>query len=301
MTVTGGWMKNKKLLLFLIPLLFFIPNETFAAGYVYIPNHIDAYNDFSSWDSYADNCSLLYSSGSKFCQFNSSKSIRKVWFRYGSLPSGLSSGFYDISGQASTFMPISSVYYGTDICDIQFLDDDQLSVKFTCKNIYINNTFSGFYVLTSYNSNFSGTSYAISYDLTFNKSYTVNSYEVQNKTNELLESTDTTGAQEKSSSFFKNFSSDSHGLSGIITAPLSFLQALTSAKCNPLTFDLPFVDKTVTIPCMKAIYENYFGIFFTLWQTITTGVISYCVCLNFYKKIRDLQNPNNDKIEVLNL
>lgn len=125
--------------------------------------------------------------------------------------------------------------------------------------------------------------------------------EEQKKTNDLLESTDTSDAQNKGSNFFKNYNSNSHGLSGIITVPLKFLQGLTGAKCSPLKFQLPFVKKEVELRCMKSIYQEHFGVFYTLWQTITTGLVAYTVCLNFYKKIRDLQNPNNDKIEVLNL
>lgn len=125
--------------------------------------------------------------------------------------------------------------------------------------------------------------------------------EEQKKTNDLLENTDTTEANNKGSEFFKNYNSNSHGLSGIITAPLKFLQSLTGAKCSPLKFQLPFVKQDVELKCMKSIYQEHFGAFYTLWQTITTGLIAYTVCLNFYKKIRDLQNPDNDKIEVLNL
>ena len=113
--------------------------------------------------------------------------------------------------------------------------------------------------------------------------------------------TDTSDSQTKGSNFFKNYNSNSHGLSGIITAPLKFLQSLTGAKCSPLKFELPFVKKEVQLQCMKSIYQAHFGVFYTLWQTLTTGLIAYTVCLNFYKKIRDLQNPDNDKIEVLNL
>lgn len=125
--------------------------------------------------------------------------------------------------------------------------------------------------------------------------------EENKKTNDILNNTDTTDAHNKGSNFFKNYNENSHGLSGIITAPLKFLQSLTGAKCTPLKFQLPFVHDEVQLQCMKSIYKTHFGVFYTLWQTITTGLIAYTVCLNFYKKIRDLQNPNNDKIEVLNL
>lgn len=101
--------------------------------------------------------------------------------------------------------------------------------------------------------------------------------------------------------FFSNFQHDSHGLSGIVTSPLRLINSLTTATCNPLEFDLPFVHEHVVLPCMKPIYENYFGVFFSLWQLITTGLISYNILINIYSKIHNLQNPNNDRIEVLNL
>lgn len=123
----------------------------------------------------------------------------------------------------------------------------------------------------------------------------------QEKTNNTLNDSNVDNATSDGSSFFGNFSSDSHGLSGIITAPLRLINSLTTATCKPLEFNLPFVGNHVVLPCMRSIYENHFGIFFSLWQLITTGLISYNVCINLYSKVRNLQNPNNDRIEVLNL
>lgn len=123
----------------------------------------------------------------------------------------------------------------------------------------------------------------------------------QENINNSINSTDTTEADSKANDFFGNFQTDSHGLSGIITAPLRLVNSLTTATCNPLEFDLPIVHNHVSLPCMRPILENHFGIFFSLWQLITTGLISYNVCINLYSKVRALQNPNNDRIEVLNL
>lgn len=115
--------------------------------------------------------------------------------------------------------------------------------------------------------------------------------EEQKKTNDTLKDDNTDEASTKGSGFFNSFTSESHGLSGIVTAPLQMLQSLTTATCKPLKFKLPFVDNEVTLPCMRSIYEQHFGVFFTLWQTITTGLISYNVCLNFYKKINEYVAP----------
>lgn len=110
-----------------------------------------------------------------------------------------------------------------------------------------------------------------------------------------------TGATSEGSSFFDGFTTNDHGLSGIITSPLRLLDSLSTATCSPLSFQLPFTHDNVSLQCPRPILENHFGVFFSLWQLITTGLISYHVCINIYSKIRDLQNPENDRIEVLNL
>lgn len=121
------------------------------------------------------------------------------------------------------------------------------------------------------------------------------------ETNDLLKNDDTSSAQSTGSSFFNNFQRDSHGLSGIVTAPLRLINSFTTATCNPLEFNLPIVHNHVVLPCMRPIYENYFGVFFSLYQLITTGVVCYGVGINLYSKLRALENPNNDRIEVLQL
>lgn len=131
-----------------------------------------------------------------------------------------------------------------------------------------------------------------------------NSNDIKNntkETNDLIKNTDTSTAQSEGSNFFSNFSRDSHGLSGIVTAPLRLLNSFTTATCNPLEFNLPILHNHVVLPCMRSIYENYFGVFFSLYQLITTGVICYGVGINLYSKLRALENPNNDRIEVLQL
>lgn len=101
--------------------------------------------------------------------------------------------------------------------------------------------------------------------------------------------------------FFDDFKENSHGLSGIITAPLRLINSLSSSSCSPLSFPLPFVNKQVTLPCMSTIYSSYFNSFLTIYRIITDGLIGYWVCINLLRIIKGLQNPSSDKIEVLDL
>lgn len=122
-----------------------------------------------------------------------------------------------------------------------------------------------------------------------------------NNLNDSINDKNIDNAMDNGSEFFDNFNHDSHGLAGIITSPIRLLNALTTAQCSPLKFNLPFVHNEVTLACPRTMYESYFGVFFSLWQLITTGLITYNVCINIYHKIHMMQNPYSDRIEVLNL
>lgn len=103
-------------------------------------------------------------------------------------------------------------------------------------------------------------------------------------------------------SFLNNFSTDTFGLTAIITAPLSLIQSITSSSCSTLNLPLPYLNnKYLTLPCMSSIYQQYFGTLFTLYQTITFGVIAYWVCIRIFNLVKDFKNPEHDEIEVMDL
>lgn len=121
------------------------------------------------------------------------------------------------------------------------------------------------------------------------------------KTQETIENTDIQGAQDSAGGFFNDFTTDTHGLTGIITAPLSLIISITSKSCSPLVLSLPYVDKDLTLPCMGAIYSNYFGSFLSVYQMITFGIVAYWVCVRIFNLVKDFKNPDHDEIEVLDL
>lgn len=121
------------------------------------------------------------------------------------------------------------------------------------------------------------------------------------KTQETIENTDTQGAQDSAGGFFNDFTTDTHGLTAIITAPLTLISSITSKSCSPLVLPLPFVDKDLTLPCMGAIYSQYFGSFLSIYQVITFGIIAYWVCVRIFNLVKDFKNPDHDEIEVLDL
>ena len=122
-----------------------------------------------------------------------------------------------------------------------------------------------------------------------------------NDVNDTLKDDDTKGAQDSAGGFFNDFTTDTHGLTGIITAPLSLIKSITSSSCSPLVIPLPYVDKDLTLPCMGTIYSNYFGSFLSIYQLITFGIVAYWVCVRTFNLVKDFKNPDHDEIEVLDL
>ena len=103
------------------------------------------------------------------------------------------------------------------------------------------------------------------------------------------------------SNIFSDFSSNTFGLTSIITAPLSLIRSLSSSSCTPLNLPLPFVNSSLTLPCMYSFYSNTFGSLFTLYQTITFGITAYWVIVRIFNMVKDFKNPDHDEIEVIDL
>lgn len=125
--------------------------------------------------------------------------------------------------------------------------------------------------------------------------------EEQKKTNDTLKDDNTDGAKGSANGFFNDFESSDFGLSDVITMPLAFINGLASNQCNSLVLPLPFVNQNLELPCMTSIYSTYFSSFLTIYQTITTGLIAYWVCINIFRMVQNFKNPDNDEIEVMDL
>lgn len=160
------------------------------------------------------------------------------------------------------------------------------------------------YYSTLYEMNVSNWS-LINYGIDSNTQAIVESQDKINDTLNEIEDTLTNdnidGATNSATGFFNNFQANDHGLTSIVTAPLRFIQSMTNHSCTPLTFQLPFVHNEVSLPCVKSIVSQHFGVFLTLYQTITTGIIAYWVCVRILFMVKAIQDPQKDKISVFDL
>lgn len=133
------------------------------------------------------------------------------------------------------------------------------------------------------------------------KSATEQVKEETKKTNDTLNNDNVDESLTEADDFFNGFTTNTHGLTGIITAPLNAIQSLTSKTCSPLVLPLPFVDKNLTLPCMRQIYTENFGAFINLYDIIIIGITSYWVMVRIFTLVKDFKNPDHDEVEVVDL
>lgn len=122
---------------------------------------------------------------------------------------------------------------------------------------------------------------------------------------DIISSSDLSQPSPLISDLFTNFTTKDYGLSSIITAPIPLLQSLNNATCTNIELPIGSFggvhDRRIILPCMNTFYHDTFGELYTLYQTIAAGLIAYFVGLAYFNKIKQLKDPYNDKIEVVNL
>lgn len=118
------------------------------------------------------------------------------------------------------------------------------------------------------------------------------------KTNDTISDSDSSGATSDASGFFDSFTDNSHGLSGIITAPLNSINAMLSTTCTPL--QATFMNTTVSLPCGYEFYSQI-GEVNTWLNVIEGGFLCYLILRKLYLLIEKLKDPEEDKVEVMKL
>lgn len=103
------------------------------------------------------------------------------------------------------------------------------------------------------------------------------------------------------SGFFDNFENNDHGLSGVITAPLNFIKSMTSKTCSNIHMKIPITNTDFNLPCFSNYYNQHFGSLFTVYRTVTFGLVAYYVCVQLFAMVKGFKNPEDDKVEVVEL
>lgn len=98
--------------------------------------------------------------------------------------------------------------------------------------------------------------------------------------------------------FFQNFNDNTHGLSGIISAPLNAINSMLNNQCSPLT--ATWKGKTISFECGYSFWQRLIG-FQTFLNVALDGLLCYRILSKLFKLIEKLKNPNDDRVEVMDL
>lgn len=137
-----------------------------------------------------------------------------------------------------------------------------------------------------------------------------------NETMTIITDTNTTQEQNETTTFFEGFqfSSDSNGLVGVITAPLRVFTAISEGTFSDLCFTLK--GKQTCFPNGNMIWQktertsSFFGsgsistgiqAFVTLFNLVAGGFLLYKMGSSIKRLTEDLIDPRNTRIEVMKL
>lgn len=106
--------------------------------------------------------------------------------------------------------------------------------------------------------------------------------------------------KESSTPFNESNPLNQFGLTKALQAPLIAIQKLATVTCSPITIPL-FNGTSATAACPSQYYQSTIGTFFTFWQMAITGMVAYAVSIGIIGHTKRLLNPDDDRIEVVDL
>lgn len=118
-------------------------------------------------------------------------------------------------------------------------------------------------------------------------------------TNDTIKSDNVSGANTTAKNFFDNFTTTNHGgISSIVSAPLTAVNAMLNGTCTPLT--ATYKNKTIEFPCGNDFWDKMSEVK-TFLNVVEGGILCYCIIISLYKDIEKLKNPDDDRVDVMNL
>ena len=87
-----------------------------------------------------------------------------------------------------------------------------------------------------------------------------------------------------------------------IKIPFNWLKSLTNSTCNSLSLPIPFTNSSITLTCLSPRFKQVLGdSFYNIIFYIITGLYAYRITLMNIDTITDVLDPQDDKLEVIEL
>lgn len=83
--------------------------------------------------------------------------------------------------------------------------------------------------------------------------------------------------------------------------PFNFLKSLNRNSCEPISIPFPFTNSSIQLNCLSSIFSSVLGNFYSVLFYIITGLYAYRITILNIDTITDVFNPEDDKLEVVDL
>lgn len=257
-----------------------------------------------------------------YFNFGAKQYVNNITFNYDNLPSSLMNKKLSFSGLIWTTTSTDSLPQPFRVwviddntgssyaCSSQSSSSGQLEAgisywnTFKCDNVNI--TFNSFKIAVGsnfYSAGEIGIS-NVNFDVESNESINSNIKDTNNTikdTNDTIKDDNVEGSTSQGSSFFNNFySGDVGSLTDIISLPLDYISHLNDS-CSSFVIPAGHLGN-ITIPCLSSIWSNTsFANVINIASVLINGFICYKLLVNLFYFFKDLKDPDNDNVEVMNL
>lgn len=105
----------------------------------------------------------------------------------------------------------------------------------------------------------------------------------------------------KTNDFWNSFEHKDFGLTQIITLPINTIKKISNGTCTP--YNIQILNQTIQMPCGDTLFWNREDVqsFKIFWNLFWGGLICYGIGGLIIKDVQKAINPNNDKLEVIDL
>lgn len=83
--------------------------------------------------------------------------------------------------------------------------------------------------------------------------------------------------------------------------PFNWLKSLSKDNCTSLTIPFPYTNSNFEIPCLSSIFSNVLGNFFNIFVFLISALYVYRITLSNINCITEVLDPQDDKLEVIEL
>lgn len=83
--------------------------------------------------------------------------------------------------------------------------------------------------------------------------------------------------------------------------PIRSLRRVAEGTCEAITLPIPIIGGTIQLNCLSSLFQNVLGGSFEFFRLIINGLLLYRITIHNIKVFKDVLDPSNTGIEVVNL